>query len=170
MKQADFLAPRIECEFSDCRRYRYTWKLIWDRELPPVAFIGLNPSTADELRPDPTVRRCIGYAKAWGYGGLIMLNLFAFRATDPRDMKAQDDPVGPANDEMLINVVMFDVQDNGGIVVAAWGAHGTWKNRAAGVRAMFEEDGILHYLKLTKDGHPGHPLYLKGDLKPTRWE
>ena len=88
--------------FSPCRRYRYTLWRAWDMFNPGyVMFIGLNPSTADEVQDDPTIRRCIGYAKEWGYGAFCMTNIFAFRATDPRVMKAQADPVGPENDKWL---------------------------------------------------------------------
>src|SRR5882724_4976365 len=85
---------------SDCERYRYA---LWRRwaERPAVLFVGLNPSTADALQDDPTIRRCIRFAKAWGYGALYMGNLFAFRATDPRAMKAEADAVGPDNDGWL---------------------------------------------------------------------
>ena len=82
-------------------------------------FVGLNPSTADEVSDDPTVRRCISYAKAWGYAGLCMTNIFAFRATDPKDMKAVHDPVGMDNDMHLLRV-----SRHAGVVIAAWGAHG----------------------------------------------
>lgn len=161
------LLPAIECEFSPCRRYRYTWTTTWNRELPPCAFIGLNPSTADENAPDPTVRRCIAYARGWGYGRLIMLNLFAYRATEPMDMKMEHEPVGPDNNRWLRDQVGF-VTLMGGVVIAAWGTHGTHLNRQNQVRNLLSSLP-LHYLKLTKDGHPGHPLYLKGDLTPRRW-
>lgn len=167
MTQREFLPPAIECNFSPCRLYRYTWEHEWDNTRPPCAFIGLNCSTADENGPDPTVRRCINFAKSWGYGSLTMLNLFAFRATDPRDMKAAADPVGPENDWRLLERAAH-VNDTGGIIIAAWGGHGGHLNRSRKVRVLLR--GIpLHYLTLTKGGEPGHPLYLKGDLKPQRW-
>lgn len=121
-------------------------------------FIGLNPSVADEVQDDPTIRRCAAFAKAWGYGALCMSNLFAFRATDPADMIAADDPVGPDNDRYLT-----DLASNAGVVVAAWGTNGTHRSRDLAVRAMIPN---LHYLHKTKAGHPGHPLYLHGTLKP----
>lgn len=167
MKQADFLAPRIDCFFSPCRRYRFSWKLTWDDALPPCQFIGLNPSTADETGPDPTVRRCIAFAKALGCGHLVMMNLFSFRATDPQVMKAEPDPVGPLYDDMLVAYSKLTVR-HGGIVIAAWGTHGEHMGRGDRVRELLR-DIPLHYLQLTKDGYPGHPLYLKGDLKPVRW-
>lgn len=140
---------------------------MFDHRLGVCVFIGLNPSTADEHESDPTVRRCINYAERWGHGRLIMLNLFAFRATDPKRMKIVPDPIGPDNDRTLIATAALAIQ-SGGIVVAAWGAHGGHLNRAAAVRTLLAPFS-LHYLTLTKAGEPGHPLYLKGDLKPERW-
>jgi hypothetical protein len=124
-------------------------------------FVGLNPSTADAMLDDPTIRRCIGFARSWGYGGLMMTNLFAFRATLPRAMKAAIDPIGPDNDQVLRTAYL-----NAGIVIAAWGAHGAHKGRDVAVRAMLPR---LHYLRLTQGGHPGHPLYLPGSLSPLAW-
>lgn len=148
--------------FSPCRKYRYALWRKWDDRLDAkmVAFIGLNPSTADETQDDPTIRRCIGFAKAWGYGSLCMLNLFAFRATDPKEMLAADDPVGPDND-FTIQRMSLRVD-----CVAAWGTHGTHRGRDKAVRGMVEN---LHYLRLTKDGHPAHPLYLPATLTPQKW-
>ena len=145
-------------EISPCERYRYTLGRIWDSELPYVAFIGLNPSTADAVEDDPTLNRCIQYAKAWGYGGVWMVNLFAFRATSPVDMKAADDPVGPDNDQSLKSVC-----EAADLVVAAWGNHGSFRNRSRQVRVML--DG-LHCLKLNKSGEPAHPLYQRKTARP----
>ena len=125
-------------------------------------FIGLNPSTADETQDDPTVRRCIRYAQSWGYSALYMTNIFSFRATDPHVMKRFDDPVGPDN-----NVTLIRLAEHAGIVVAAWGVHGEHMRRGDTVRRFLLHD--LHVLKLTKGGHPCHPLYLKADLKPVPW-
>lgn len=127
------------------------------------AFIGLNPSTADETQDDPTIRRCIRFTREWGYDGLVMLNLFAFRATDPKVMKAQTEPVGADNDEVLLKA-----SRKVGLVIAAWGTHGEFKGRGDAVRRLLK-DCRLHHLGLSKDGHPKHPLYLKADTKPTLW-
>jgi hypothetical protein len=124
-------------------------------------FIGLNPSTADEVRNDPTVRRCIEYSKAWGYAGLCMTNLFAYRATDPEVMKKTSDPIGPDNDQHLIECAR-----RARVVVAAWGDYGTHLARASHVAALLDE---LHYLKLNKTGQPTHPLYLPKTLRPSIW-
>jgi len=124
-------------------------------------FIGLNPSTADETTDDPTIRRCVGFARAWGYDALCMVNLFAYRATNPADMEKDVEPIGTYNDYTLKKLA-----SGAGIVIAAWGAHGTHLGRDAQVRALLP---TLHYLRLTKDGHPGHPLYLPSNLRPIPW-
>lgn len=140
------------------RRYRYLLWRGWEVNKPYVVFIGLNPSTADKITDDPTIRRCINYAKAWGYGGLYMVNLFALRATDPLEMMAHADPVGIGNDG-YIKQVCCDAT----MVVAAWGTNGPHLGRASDVCKMVRP---LHCLTTTKNGQPGHPLYLKKDLKP----
>ena len=121
-------------------------------------FIGLNPSTADEVEDDPTIRRCVAFAKSWGYGALCMTNLFAFRATEPSDMIASIDPVGQDNDMYLTTMAL-----DAGIVVAAWGTNGAHLGRDKEVRGLVPN---LHCLRRTLAGHPGHPLYLPGDLTP----
>ena len=118
----------------------------------------LSASIADI--DDPTVRRCTAFAKSWGYGRLVMLNAYAYRATDPSAMKAARDPVGPRNDEVLAK--WRDVAD---VIVAAWGNHCT-RARVEEIRRAIP---TLHYLRLTKRGYPGHPLYLPRDLRPRRW-
>ena len=147
--------------FSPCRRYRYALHRVWEPASGVAMFVGLNPSTADEKADDPTIRRCIAFARAWGYGALCMTNLFAYRATDPADMKKAPDPIGWENDSTL-SAWAHDA----GVVVAAWGAHGTYKRRDQSVRLLVPG---LHYLRLTKDGHPGHPLYLPKNLQPVAW-
>jgi hypothetical protein len=141
-----------DAQFSSCRRYRYALWRVWNAHTPHVAFIGLNPSTADEAEDDPTIRRCMGFARHWGYGGLVMLNLFAFRATDPRDLLQAEDPIGPGNDRCLNTVVPTAAK-----IVAAWGNHGGHLGRSAVVRARWPE---LYALKINQSGEPAHPLYL----------
>lgn len=153
--------------FSPCRRWRYTLHRIWDESLPYVQFIGLNPSTADEEKDDRTVAKCQRYARAWGYGGIVMTNIFGWRDTDPKEMKKQPDPEGAGNMAAIIGTA-----EKAGIVVAAWGTHGThFDNHGRFVRFLLERKvpEKLHVLKLTKDGHPAHPLYLRSDLKPILW-
>lgn len=145
--------------FSDCDTYRYRLWRLWDTELPTMNVIGLNPSTADATNDDPTIRRCIGFARAWGYGGLVMTNLFAFRATDPREMKRAADPVGPDNNRHLV-----DVARAAGMVIAAWGTHGTHVGRAQAVSALI--DVPVYCLGRTKGAAPKHPLYLSKATQP----
>lgn len=154
----------MECGavFSPCQQWRYSLWRIWDRDLPRVLFIGLNPSTATETVNDPTVTRCINFARDWGYGGMFMGNIFAFRATDPRVMKAFAKPVGPENDAWLLKM-----HQEAGISVAAWGTHGAHLNREKQALALLEG---LHCLGVTKENHPKHPLYLKRDLRPIEYQ
>jgi len=121
-------------------------------------FIGLNPSTADETLDDPTIIRCINFAKSWGYGGLCMANLFAYRATAPSDMMVTEDPVGESNDEWLLKL-----SEDAGVVIAAWGNHGGYLGRSRKVRELIQN---LHCLKENQSGEPAHPLYLKSELQP----
>ncbi len=126
--------------------------------MPFVMFVGLNPSTADETTDDPTLTRCINYAKSWGYGGVCMANLFAFRATEPADMKASDDPVGIENDQWLKKLAK-----DAALVVAAWGNDGSYLRRSEHVKEFLPN---LYCLKLNKSGEPVHPLYQAAKLKP----
>lgn len=156
-----------ETIFSPCRQYRYTlWRSIQgSTSNGVVAFIGLNPSTADETLNDPTIRRCIGFARSWGYGEMCMINIFAYRATDPNMMKAQSDPTGPDNDRHLLTTAK-----EAALVVAAWGTHGVHRERGGKICSQILRDIKLHHLGLTKDGHPKHPLYLRADTMPVEWK
>lgn len=154
--------------FSPCRQYRYTLWRDWSENLfhDPMRtgyamFIGLNPSTADETKDDPTIRKCIGFAKRWGYGALCMTNLFAFRATDPKVMKRHENPVGEDNHHHLLWNA-----NKAGIVVAAWGVHGKHKHQDLTVLDWLGQIGVrLQCLRKTKDGHPEHPLYVPYDAQ-----
>jgi len=149
---------RCGAHFSPCRTWRYALYRVWEETLQRLAVFGLNPSTADEIQDDPTIRRLIRYARDWGFGGLNMGNIFAFRATDPRDMKAVSDPVGPDNDAWLARLAA-----DSGLVLAAWGVHGVHRGREQQVLAL----GLpCVCLGQTKDGHPKHPLYLRADTLP----
>ena len=151
--------------FSDDRRYRYTLWRVWDLFNPnALMVIGLNPSTADECRDDPTVRRCIGFAKTFGFGALCMMNLFAFRATDPKAMKSEIfSPQEAANDSWLLHCAD---EANEGVtkIVCAWGVHGQWRDRDSAVEKLLSGND-LYCLGLTQAGYPRHPLYVKGDTK-----
>lgn len=152
--------------FSSCKKYRYTLTRIWDSKKPLVMFIGLNPSTADEIRNDPTVARCINFAQAWGYGGMIMTNIFAYRSTNPYAMMSQEDPVGLENDAYLV-----DSSRQASLIMAVWGIHGSLSDRGKQVVKLMKAAGCeLHHLGMTKEGYPKHPLYLKKTVKPERWE
>lgn len=153
--------------FSPCRKYRYTlwrtWGDLFDKPSNDyVAFCCLNPSTADETVDDNTVRRCINFARDWGYRWFVMLNLFAFRSTNPKDMLKCDEPIGAENDKHIL-----DVTKGAKIVVAAWGPPGAHLNRDRIVTSMLRQAGIkLMCLRKTATGFPEHPLYLPGHLKP----
>lgn len=112
--------------FSPCRRYRYWLRIVWDDSKPLAAFIGLNPSTADEVKDDPTVRRCRNFASSWGCGGMVMFNLFPFRATLPTVMKVEADPDGDwTKDDLLASLKSMCT----GPWVACWGTHGSHRFR-----------------------------------------
>jgi hypothetical protein len=127
-----------------------------------MLWLMLNPSTADEWKLDPTLRRCKAYAERWGFDGMHVRNIFAFRATEPKDMKDAPDPVGPENDWWLTRDL-----DKFERIVAGWGAHGTFMGRGDRVRDMLTLAGRPPLaLRVTKGGMPQHPLYLPGDLEP----
>lgn len=153
---------------SPDRVYRYTLERVWDERPRRVAFIGLNPSTADETQLDNTLRRCVRFADGWGFGGFVMLNLFAFRSTTPRLLWAVGDPVGKDNNRYIIDTLQRPEVD---LIVACWGVHGALLDRCIKVREMIEI-GLsydLHHMGLTKDGHPRHPLYLPSTTQPEVW-
>lgn len=140
---------------SPCERYRYSLWRTWDPAGARVLFICLNPSTADGSTDDQTVRRCVSFAKRWGFGSLAMGNLFALRATDPRELRAATDPVGPENDAWLKRL-----WDESAEHVAAWGIHGSLFGRGEEVRASFSG---FKCLGVTTAGHPRHPLFVRGN-------
>ncbi len=155
---------KSEAEFSPDKKYRYALWRIWDDSKQKVLFICLNPSTADALKDDPTIRRCVGFADNWGYGGLYIANLFAFRATNPRDMKKQNYPIGPKNDDWILQMVGLC-----NITIISWGTHGNYLSRGRKIIDLLKPSQI-YCLEKTKDGYPKHPLYLKKDLKPLPFE
>lgn len=151
--------------FSRDRRYRYTLTRVWDTSKPKVAWVMLNPSTADESQLDPTLRRCLDYSYRWGYGMFAVLNLYAIRSTDRLAILKEREPVGVDNDDYIKTYVR--VAD---LVVCGWGTYGQYNDRGKEVKALIESEGKTpHYLRLTGDGHPGHPLYLPSKLNPTPW-
>lgn len=156
---------RCGAVFSDDRTFRYRLWRTWNVEKPSLAFIMLNPSTADETTLDPTCRRCRGYAEDWGYGELLVGNLFGLRSTDPDRLRDADvdDPIGPDNDDHLREI--FEDADR---VVAAWGHHGSLMDRGLEVAQVLDVD--LYALGTTTEGHPVHPLYQPADIDPVRWD
>lgn len=163
---SDELGTRVAW-FSDCERYRYLLRIpVMSPSRPPrrmVAFLMCNPSTATEAKNDPTVAKCCKYARAWGYDDVVIINIFAWRSTDPEVLPNVDDPVGPDNDRII-----SDETTAAEIVVCAWSQHGKLLARGAKVRRLLADSGKLHYLRLS--AHPWHPLYLPDATKPTRWE
>ena len=125
----------------------------------------LNPSTADEVQLDPTCARARDYAERWGYGALIVTNIFAFRNTNPNQLKTAKDPVGPGNDAAIVRAAKESA-----LVVCAWGNHGAFLGRSSRVGALLKKSKIeLHSLRVNANGEPAHPLYLPGSLKPISW-
>lgn len=152
--------------FSPCRLYRYALWRTWDADKAPLLFVMLNPSTADEVANDPTVERCERRARAMGFGGLRVANIFAYRSTDPGALYGLDDPVGPDNDQAILDAVAV-----AGLVVCGWGKHGNLRGRGEAVRALIASTGKApHYLELNNDGTPKHPLYVGYSVKPQPWE
>ena len=145
-------------DFSDCRMYRYTLWRTWDDSKSKVMFLGLNPSTADEVKNDPTVTRCINYSKSWGYGGMYMMNIFSFRTTYPIELKKAKNPIGKDNDYWIQKI--YRRVDK---CIGAWGNDGDFKRRS---NEIFKIIPKIYCLKLNQSGQPAHPLYLKSNLKP----
>ncbi|MFW2543066.1 DUF1643 domain-containing protein [Primorskyibacter sp. 2E107] len=148
--------------YSPCERYRYGLSREWDGGRPGVLFIMLNPSTADELRNDPTIERCQRRAQAMGCGSVWIANLFAFRATKPEDLRRAKDPIGPENEALLC-----DWSGKAQMTIAAWGVHGSFLGQAARVAPRLRGD--VRHLGLTKAGHPRHPLYVSYAVDPIQW-
>jgi hypothetical protein len=147
---------------SDCGTYRYELRRTWD-ERPPVGWIMLNPSTADASEDDPTIRRCMAYARTWGHGGIVVRNLYALRSTDPRALKTHPNPVGPENARYLLRCA------GDPYTVCAWGNNADPFDVAWYIDMYVAPMADLRYLALTKAGQPAHPLYLKGDLLPQKF-
>lgn len=146
-----------QCVFSPCRTYRYSLRKVWEANRPCIAWVGLNPSTADEQKLDPTLRRIEAFSRAWGFGSFLMLNLFAFRSPHPKVMLAAADPIGPGNGDAIALAAL-----QCGKAVACWGAvsgNERTANQAAAVRAML----LLSFSEVwcigtTQSGDPKHPL------------
>ncbi|MEM8751307.1 MAG: DUF1643 domain-containing protein [Pseudomonadota bacterium] len=151
--------------YSPCENYRYSLTRVWDEQGGKVMFVMLNPSTATEVQNDPTVERCERRARALGFGAFRVTNIFAWRDTDPRNMRAAADPIGPANDAAILDGASWADQ-----IIAAWGTHGAHLNRGPEVEKILRAAGHkLYHLGLSKDGHPKHPLYIAYSQRPEDW-
>lgn len=146
-------------EFSSCRKYRYALWRIWDERKPLVMFIGLNPSTANESTDDPTIRRVVSFAVKWGYGGVYMMNLFAWVTPYPVELKKCKDPLGD-NDGWLETISIRCDR-----VICSWGAFKEARERAKKVMEMFEGYALV----VNSDGTPRHPLYVPGNTVPVKY-
>lgn len=155
-----------EAVYSPCERYRYELTRVWKSDAQRISFVMLNPSTATETQNDPTVERCERRARALGYGAFRVTNIFAWRDTDPRAMRAAPNPIGPHNDTAIICACSW-----ADMVLAAWGNHGAHLGRGAQVRSLLAASGApITHLGLTAAGHPKHPLYISYAQQPEKWE
>jgi len=148
--------------FSACRRWRYLLWRRWDAARPAANFLMLNPSTADEVKLDPSCTRARRYAERWGFGAVVITNIFAWRATDPEEMKAARDPIGRGNDRAILRAARESA-----LVVCAWGNHGAHLGRSEEIKNLLRKAGIApRVLRLNGSGEPAHPLYLPAKLEP----
>ncbi len=150
-------------QISQCQRYRYTLVRQWSDAEPCGLWIMLNPSTADAERDDPTIRKCMELSRRAGHGGIVVVNLFAYRATDPKSLRDAADAIGPENDGVLARET-----ERAGMIVAAWGNHGALKNRDVEAKRLIHR--TMYHFGLTKMGQPRHPLYLPNAAIPIRWD
>ncbi|WP_349318878.1 DUF1643 domain-containing protein [Mycolicibacterium canariasense] len=151
---------------SECGTYRYRLTRIWDESKPVLAWAMLNPSKADGRLNDPTIRRCIAFAKAWGYGGITVVNQYALRATDPKQLWQHPDPIGPDNDAELAKAA-----ERHSLIILAWGSNATPGRTTDVLRILsrvYDRSGKLAVLGWTKGGEPRHPLYVRADTRPMR--
>lgn len=161
------LARTRAAEFSECETYRYRLRYVigdgdvFAHPVRPLVFVMLNPSTATELKPDPTITRCLGFARAWGFSDLLVANLFALRATDPAALAKHPDPVGPENDAVLADL------PREAMIVAAWGAHPMAHDRSRVVHEAIQRPMLC--LGMTAKGAPRHPLYVPAKTCPQPW-
>lgn len=163
-------ATELDCIFeanqgailSECKNYRYILWRTWNRSLEKVFFIGLNPSTADAIQDDPTLRRCIGFARSWGFGGLWLGNLFSWRSKSPNDLKHVVDPIGPVTDDWL-----GQTHGMAKISIAMWGNYGCLGQRGDIIHRRFLD---LYCFGLTQLGQPRHALYLKSNTQYFFWQ
>lgn len=163
------ISDRSGAVFSTCRKYRYDLTRVWNPVPTPrmCHFCMLNPSTADQVDNDPTVERCQRRAATWGYDGLIVTNIFAWRSTDPYALYSLEDPIGPQNDGYIRGACYGT-----GITICGWGGHGELNGRGKAVELMLRRASVkLHYLKISEHtGMPWHPLYIGYKVQPQEWK
>ena len=151
----------MAAEFDPTGTYRYSLSRAWDSNASPLALVMLNPSTVDGTVDDPTIRRCIHFARSWGYGSLEVVNLFAYRATAPSGLLNAADPIGPENDCFILEAKMRASK-----IIVAWGHRGTLNSRDKAVIRLLSPTGDLYCLGTTHSGHPRHPLYASRGAMP----
>jgi hypothetical protein len=166
-QQLDILKPEIKktAVLSDCGLYRYELQRIWQAGTPLLVTCMLNPSTADADNDDPTIRTLIHFGKAWGYGGLLVVNLFAFRSSSPVEMRSQSAPRGPKNEQFIGQALAIARAQNTSLL-AAWGANGAhhagpndWQGGQDWLCELARKHTVdLICLGVTKDGFPKHPM------------
>lgn len=164
-RRHDADGTQSEAVYSDCMQYRYLLTRIWDVSAKRALFVMLNPSTADEMRNDPTIERCERRSRALGFGAMRIANLFAFRATRPDDLRQAAAPVGPSNDALLAEACTW-----ADTVICAWGVHGDHLQRDRQVADLIARSGTpMVHLGLTKHGLPRHPLYVAYAKQLENW-
>lgn len=153
---------------SDCGTYRYHLWRVWNDEAPTMVFVMLNPSTADADKDDPTIRRCIGFARREGFGSISVRNVFALRATDPEELLTHPDPVGPENDKAMLAARSVMLMSR---LVVAWGS----RIKSPRLKTHYQNAAMIcqiqepYCLGTTKSGDPRHPLYVHGETPLRRW-
>jgi hypothetical protein len=156
-----FLDTTCGAVFDASRKYRYLLWRRWNQELPALTFCMLNPSTADAFRLDPTIARCMSFARDWGFGSLRIVNIFAYRSTDPAALQRRRDPVGKLNDQFIERAIHSSQRS-----VLAWGNHGILRDRDKEMMLMMRKTAAsdrLYHLGLTRLQQPKHPLYVRRD-------
>ena len=147
---------------SSCGRYRYSLVRQWDQSKPYLPFVMLNPSTADAKTDDPTIRRCISFAKRESAGGIVVVNLYAFRSSDPKRLLEVEDPIGPLNGRVIYDAATV-AAEAGMPVICAWGVNDITQAAGGALATARAAGAKFKCFGKTLGGHPRHPLYVKGD-------
>jgi hypothetical protein len=154
----------MSARFDRSGRYRFSLHRFWSSGLDTATMVMLNPSTADHLRNDPTINRCIQLSRAWGFGGVNIVNLFAYRTSSPAHLRIISSPIGKSNDSHIVEQC-----DKASAVIVAWGNHGRFLERDKEVLELLSSFD-LWCIGQTKSGQPKHPLYAPGDVKLQRFQ